>query len=390
MMTDELHHSEMSRRDSLALFGATALLAVTDTALAKGKDDGLNAIAARKGLRIGSAVGWSAAGADRGSFANPAYARLLERDCGVLVSENEMKWQALRPSPDKFEFSHFDAIVDYAKAKGLAMRGHTLLWHRARWMPAWLNNHDFGNRPASTAEQLLVTHIRTVMQRYGSAILSYDVVNESVEPKDGSIIDTSLSKAMGSAIATLDLAFHTARAESPKAELVYNDYMSWEPGNEQHRLGVLKLLEGFRKRGTPVDTLGIQSHIEMHSIDPKTGLGPYQRREWRQFLDEAVAMGYRLKITELDVKDNALPAAHKSRDERTAHYLRAYMEVMLDYPQLNEILYWGMCDKYSWLQGFSPRQDKLPVRCCPYDEAFRPKVMHGEMARLLSKAKARG
>ncbi len=41
--------------------------------------------------------------------------------------------------------------------------------------------------------------------------------------------------------------------------------MSWERNSddETHMGGVLKLLEGFKKRGTPVDALGVQSHIRL-------------------------------------------------------------------------------------------------------------------------------
>lgn len=388
-MTD----NRSNRRDFLALSASAATVGALHAnpalAAAASAKKGLSAIAEKKGLRFGSAVAWARAGADAASFANPPYARILERDCGVLVAENEMKWQAVRPSRNKYDFRRFDSIVDYAVKKQIAVRGHTLLWHRPKWFPNWLNTYDFGNRPATEAEAILSGHIQTVMRRYGNKIKSYDVVNEAVDPDTSGLVDTSLSKAMGGVEATLDLAFRTARAESPDAELVYNDYMSWEPGNEKHRAGVLKLLEGFRKRGTPVDTLGIQSHIEMRSLDPKTGLGPYQEKEWRAFLNEAVAMGYKLIITELDVKDNAMPADLKIRDRNVARYLRAYMEVMLEYPQLKDILAWGMCDKYSWLQGFAPREDKLPQRCCPYDEKFAPKAMHAELAKLFGEAKAR-
>src|SRR3546814_7794396 len=66
---------------------------------------------------------------------------------------------------------------------------------------------------------------------------------------------------MGGAQQSVDLAFHAARAQAPEAELVYNDFMSWGAGSATHRAGVLRLLEGFRARGVPVDTLGIQSHL---------------------------------------------------------------------------------------------------------------------------------
>jgi GH35 family endo-1,4-beta-xylanase len=103
------------------------------------------------------------------------------------------------------------------------------------------------------------------------------------------------------------VAFHTARAAAPKARLVYNDYMGWEAGNEAHRAGVLKLLEGFRKRGVPVDALGVQSHLGTEDPAAPGSLGRPQEKQWRAFLDEATGMGYDLLITEFDVNDRDLP-----------------------------------------------------------------------------------
>lgn len=338
-------------------------------------------LAQAKGLRFGSAVG--AGPATGGSFRNPDYARLLKTDCTVLVAENEMKWQALRPGPDSFDFAPFDGIVAFAADNGLAVRGHTLLWHRSRWMPGWLEVFDFGANPASEAARLLTTHIKTVTDRYRGKILSYDVVNETVM-EDGTLAETAISRAIGGTEALVDLAFHTAREQLPEAELVYNDYMSWEPGNENHRAGVLRLLEGFRKRGTPVDTLGIQSHIRIDTYDPSTGTGPKQEREWRQFIDEVVAMGYKLKLTEFDVNDQALPADVPSRDASVAAYARGYLDLMLSYRQTNEVLAWGMCDAYSWLQSFEPlRGDGQAKRPCPYDAAFKPKPLRDAIAAAL-------
>src|SRR3546814_7324922 len=132
---------------------------------------------------------------------------------------------------------------------------------------------------------------------------------------------------MGNAEAVLDLAFHTARDAAPHAELVYNDYMSWEPQHAKHCADVLRLLEGFRKRGVPVDALGVQSHIEMFALDPATGVGPYREREWRAFLDEVVGMGYRLLVTEFDVKDRALPGDIALRSEEHTSELQSLMRI---------------------------------------------------------------
>ena len=345
----------------------------------------LNTLAARKGRRWGSAIAWNA-GNGGDSNQNTDYAAIVKAECGVVVPENELKWQATRPGPDAFDFTRMDAIVAWAQANSMAVRGHTLLWHRPRWFPNWLNNYDYGANPSAEAERLLTTHIRTVTERYRGVITSYDVVNEAIDHDTNGLMQTSMSRAMGSAEAVLDLAFHTARDQLPTADLVYNDYMSWEPSHAAHCADVLRLLEGFRRRNVPVDTLGIQSHIEMFSIDPATGVGPYREREWRAFLDEAVAMGYKLLISEFDVKDKALSGDIATRDAKVADYARRYFDVMLDYDALGDILAWGMVDRFSWLQGFAPRDDGLEVRCCPYDSTYQPKPLREAIAASFAAA----
>ncbi|HEX7848186.1 MAG TPA: endo-1,4-beta-xylanase [Sphingomonas sp.] len=375
-----------TRRAAIAAGAAAAILSpVAKAAAAKDRPDGLNAGATAKGMRFGSAYNWSAQDADRGSFANPAYARLLRRDCGVLVPENELKWQFIRPGPDRFDFTHFDAMIDWADRENLPVRGHNLLWHRTKWLPKWVNDHDFGAHPAAEAERLLVAHIQTVTRRYGKRIRSYDVVNETVNDKDGTLEQTVFSRAMGSTEAVIDLAFHTARAEAPHAQLVYNDYMSWEPGMEAHCAGVLRLLEGMKKRGTPVDALGVQSHIITQGTDKRGGMLAMQAH-WRRFLDDVTGLGLKLLITEFDVRDNGLPAATAPRDQAVADYTRAYLDVMFAYPQLSDVLAWGMCDRYSWIEGFEPRSDGARRRPCPYDDRFVAKPMYAAIAEAFKHA----
>jgi endo-1,4-beta-xylanase len=63
-----------------------------------------------------------------------------------------------------------------------------------------------------------------------------------------------------------------------------------------------------------------------------------------------------------------------------ADYAKAYLDVMLSYPQLRDILAWGMVDRYSWLTGFDPRADKSIKRGTPYDTNFRPKPLREAIA----------
>jgi endo-1,4-beta-xylanase len=378
---------KLTRRQALAAGGAVvASGAVAGTHAPRAGS--LDALAERSGRRFGSAVGWGNAGADRGSFANPRYAAILENECGLLVAENELKWQWTRPAPDTFDFRQFDAIAAYAARKGFGLRGHTLFWTPTKWYPKWLAQTHFGS--AADAEKLLTTHVQTVCRRYRDRIYSYDVVNEAVQPETGAIRDTNVTRALGGE-AFVDLMFHHARAEAPNAELVYNDYMSWERNSEDetHMRGVLKLLEGLRKRGTPVDAFGVQSHIRLLKPLSVADIVRESEAPWRRFLDEVVDMGYRLVITEFDVNDRMAPKDIAVRDRMVADYAGAYFDVMLSYPQLRDIMCWGMVDRYSWLEGFDPRADKAPKRGTPYDARFRPKPLRAAIARSLSNARTR-
>ena len=378
---------KLTRREAVA-GGALALTACAGSRLsgvAAHSSDSLDALAHRSGRRFGSAVAWSLPGADKGSFANPAYASILERECELLVPENELKWQWSRPGPDKFDFRQMDAIADYATSQGFQLRGHTLFWTPAKWYPKWLAETTFGS--AAEVERLLTAHVRTVCRRYGTRIYSYDVVNEAVQPETGQIRSTNVTRALGGE-AFLDLMFHTAKAAAPHAQLVYNDYMSWERNaeDETHMRGVLKLLDGFRKRGTPVDALGVQSHIRL--LKP-LGVAEIVRESegpWRRFLDEVTGMGYKLLITEFDVNDRMAPGDIAVRDRMVGDYAKAYLDLMLSYPQLRDVLCWGMSDRYTWLDGFDPRADKLPKRGLPYDANFRPKLLCGAIASAFAAA----
>ncbi len=341
----------------------------------------LDAIAARTGRRFGSAVGGGAPGTRTGSYADSRYRDIIVAECGVIVPENELKWGAIRPSYERFEWAGGDRLADFAAQNHLAMRGHTLLWHHPRWLPRWLDEHDFGANPAAASERMITQHVRAVCARYGRRIHSYDVVNEAVDNSTGGMRETAFSRHL-TAQGAVDLAFHAARDAAPHAQLVYNDYMDWTAWGAPHRTGVLRLLEAFRKRGVPVDALGIQAHIG----EADSGLAKSDEVEWRRFLDEVVAMDYDLLITEFDVNDKGVTGDTVARDAAIADYAQAYLDLMLSYPRMGDVLAWGMVDSYSWLQNLDPRSDGAAKRPTPYDASYRPKPLRNTISDALAAA----
>ncbi len=367
-----------NRRTVLTMFGAAAGALMLPAVAAS--DVSLKDIAGRKGMRFGCAVGGRGGAGAGVRFADTAYGQLLERECGVVVSENATKWPALQPQPGPHRFAAADEMVAWARERRMLVRGHNLLWQSRRWLPDWVNQYDFGPEPARVAERLMTEHIKAVCTHFGRDMFSYDVVNEAVDPKTGELIVNVLNQKMG-ALEQIDMAFVLARQFAPGAQLVYNDYMGPGPGSAKHRAGVLALLGALRARGTPIDALGLQSHVGNTLPAAATAAGS----EWRKFLDEVSGMGYDLLVTEFDVNDRQLPADLAARDAGVAAIARDYLDLTLSYPRCRDFLLWGMADNVSWLQHWEEarRADGLPQRCTPYDSELRAKPLRETIAYAL-------
>lgn len=364
----------LSRREALAAGSAAVLLGA-----AAPLPEPLDGLARAKGVRFGTALG------GRG-LADPAYRALVAAECGALVAENEHKLYSLMPQAQgAWRFEPADAIAAFAREHGMVLRGHTLLWNKDEFTPAWVKTHDFGGRAAG--ERWLSGYVKTVAGRYPQ-VQSWDVVNETIDTATGAERDTAFARAVGPEL--VELCFHAAHEAAPNAKLVYNDYMGWGGHFAKHRAGVLKLLARLKSKNVPVHALGVQGHIGGGVDEPEVGRFPAaDQREWRAFLDEAKGMGLDLLITELDANDKALPADIPRRDSEVAALTRDYLDLMLSYPEMKQVLVWGLADKYSWLQGTTPRPDKLPKRPTPYDAELRAKPMREAIAAAFRAAPER-
>ena len=55
---------------------------------------------------------------------------LLLKHFTQFTAGNAMKWDATEPSEGNFDFSRADQLANFARAHGLRMRGHTMIWHQ--------------------------------------------------------------------------------------------------------------------------------------------------------------------------------------------------------------------------------------------------------------------
>jgi endo-1,4-beta-xylanase len=379
---------EMRRRDLAGLVGVS--VGAAGQARAAAAPESLDSLAKAKGfIGFGSCAGGGAEDF-ASSFNDEGVRAIHQRECGILVCENETKWVALRPDPKEYTFYLADRMVDFALANRMLMRGHTLLWQKTQYFPKWLVNYDFGTRPATEAERLLREHITTVCTHFGSRIFTYDVVNETVDEATGDIRQTVFTKYLGDN--AIDICFDAAHKAAPHARLVYNDYMGWGENSARHREGVLKLLARLEANKAPVHLLGVQSHIgpgaNPQSQGPNT-FGSADQAAWKQFLDAVVAMDLRLALTEFDVGERGTPADIPQRDRFMADLARRYLDFMFAYRQTDYLMAWGMMDHYSWLQNFGRRPDGMIKRPSLYDDNYQPKPLRQAIADAFRNAPMR-
>ena len=321
----------------------------------------LTAHAAARGLLTGCAVNANLFREDEG------FRRLLAEQYSILVPENCLKWNRLRPTAETYSFADADSLVAFAEAHKMKVRGHNFVWHEA--LPGWFA----GTVNKDNAQEFLVDHIHTVGGRYKGKIHSWDVVNEAIWIPDGRPDGLRSSSPWFEMLGPgyIDLAFRTAREADPTALLTYNDY-GIEYDNEDQgrkRAAVLALLRRMKADKVPLDALGIQSHL--HAVG-KDGFS----RGVRELINGAKALGLQVFITELDVNDDAVATADMGeRDKIVADVYRSYLTAALDGPEVKAVLTWGASDKNTWLNNGTKFRKQHPERLqrpLPFDADYAP------------------
>lgn len=337
----------------------------------------LKAHAAARGLLAGCAVNARLFREDEG------FRKLLAEQYSIVVPENCLKWNILRPTAEAYSFTDADSLVEFAEAHGMKVRGHNFVWHEA--IPSWFA----GTVNKENAQKFLVDHIHTVGGRYKGKIHSWDVVNEAIWIKDGRSDRLRSSSPWFELLGPgyIDLAYRTAREADPKALLTYNEY-GIEYDNEEEekkRAATLALLRRMKADNVPVDALGIQSHLKATSKDG-FGKGLAELRE------SAKALGLQVFVTEMDVNDDAVGTDDVvERDRIVAGVYRDYLTKVLEGPEVKAVLTWGATDKNTWLNTGKIRKvhpERLQ-RPLPFDADYASTPAFFAMRECFDQAKKR-
>lgn len=359
----------LDRRRLLAGLAAGPLLLAAPRPGAQALPNGpsLAAAAARGGRYFGAAARIDQIRAER------ALRRTVLRDCAWITPEFHMNWDYVAPRSGAWNFRDADGLVAFAGEAGLKVRGHSLIWDQST--PAWAAAEMVERRDWETVAR----HFRRVMGRWGERVQAWDVVNEPIARDGRGLLPSMFLEAYGPDY--VRRAFDEARALQPQARLAVNDYGFdyHNPVEEARRGSFLRLLEDLKAKGAPVDEVGIQAHLDL-------GKGPLRRRIVAPFLREIGQMGYRIVISELDVRERDFTLPLVERDRRVADEVRAYLEIALAEPAVEGVVTWGLSDRHSWLQDEEAAALGGVNRGLPYDHGLRPKPMYWALRDTLAAA----
>ncbi len=285
-----------------------------------------------------------------------AYRRVVETEFNSITSENVLKWAAVHPAENKFDFSKGDTLAEFALSHHIRFHGHNLCWYQ--YNPKWLSSFK---GDSAAWERLFKTHIQTVVSHYKGKVASWDVVNEAFhndgtlrsekntpdnKPDDGCIWARNLG------IDYIARAFQYAHEADPDALLFYNDYdQEIYPGKLR---SIINMVNYFKKRGVPINGIGIQMHINI--LTPKDGI--------TNAIKQLANTGLKIHIAELDISVNPRndpniiysDSLQNLQSSLFAFVVQQY-KLLVPKEQQYGITTWNVGDADSWIRPTYKKKD---------------------------------
>lgn len=340
-------------------------------AFAQPSKEGLATIAAKADIIYGAA-------AAREIFVDESYRKLYLNETKALTTDYALKFDALRQEEDKYQFEGADALVEFAAANKLLMRGHTLVWNENS--PAWLNT-----KSKAEIGKVLDEHIDKVASRYKGRINIWDVVNEPFWPghnAQGAYRKGVWYDALGKSYVAR--AFKRTAKIDPNAKLAINEAHT-ERSDELGltiRFGLLRLIDELQSAGITLHAIGLQGHLQPQF--------PFDDAGYVKFLEQIAARKLEIHITELDIDDSTYMGSVSSRDKQAAERVYAFLSHVLSVPNVKMVSTWQLSDRYSWYSDADVLKKSGATRTprpLPFDADMMKKPMYFAIERALSERK---
>lgn len=251
-----------------------------------------------------------------------------------VVFENDLKW-------DAWEAKWFVSNADVAKAttwlhdRGIAVRGHNLVWPAWQYMPSDLQNNQ---KNPTYLKQRVMERLTTILNYPGikGVVKEWDVLNEIT-------FNEELAKAMAGSPGYptgreiyIDI-LKKVKEIDPSIKMYLNDYTTIDQSNvigspvyERTK----QYLKEIQNAGIKIDGIGFQGHISSGLVsmyDVKNTLDDFYN-----------TFGARAKITEYDF-------GNLVGDSLAARFTADFLTMCFSHPSMDGFLSWGYWQGAHWL-----------------------------------------
>lgn len=268
----------------------------------------------------------------------------------------------------KLDYSRAEKILDYIynwnsenPDKIIKIRGHVLVWHSQT--PEWWFHEDYdASKPyidTDTMNKRLEWYIKTMAEhftgkdsKYKGMFYGWDVVNEAVSDGGARYRNSGENSSWWAVYQSNEFIINAFRYANkymdPEVELYYNDYNEF---NATKRAGIVQLLTDVREaEGTRIDGMGMQGHYQTMGIPTMEEFAASARA-----FAEVVG---KVQVTELDLgasgfydgTDATREAEFSTQAYRYKEFYDTVKGLCAEGVNITNITFWGVVDKYSWLQ----------------------------------------
>jgi endo-1,4-beta-xylanase len=282
------------------------------------------------------------------TFSNGPAIATVKKEFSSVTCENAMKIAATQPTASGFVFTEADSITSYCIRNGIRVHGHTLVWHQS--LPSWLTTFQ---GDSAAWENILKNRIKTMLSHFKGRVKSWDVVNEAFND-DGTLRAFASSSTSNTSLWAQKLGkdyvarcFQYAHEADPDAKLFYNDY--GQEYSQAKTNAILAMVTDFKKRGIPIDGLGLQFHTNIQRSDT----------DLKNAISQLSATGLLIHISELDISMNGAQtytqptSAMLDTQKNKMNAIAAFYKTIPVTQQFG-ITFWGISDVTSWIKNDWP------------------------------------
>jgi endo-1,4-beta-xylanase len=300
----------------------------------------------------------------------------------LVVAENEMKPDNLMPSSEggEYKWANADALVSYAEENNKKIRGHVLIWHDQT--PSWFFRGTGAQGRATKTELYgrMENHIKTVFQKYGGKIDSWDVCNEVVDQSSttngGARADSNYTKIMEDSGLTginryeyVLKAFQWARQYAnanggQNVKLFLTDFGIERrfPGQSKSKIDMFEeLVDYLISNNAPIDGVGFQGHFRLydHPVSQiSEGIDKFsaKTRNGKKLIVQVCELDFSI-FSNAKGEGNDKKMSDKNLNQRLSDLADTYrdffnmFETKYNEGKLDMVLIWGIADGHSWLNN---------------------------------------